>query len=158
VSPKRPVHLLIRFSDNLFAIGDVISRHQEVIQQKGSVWFGKLGTAIGHEHFDVINMQREKEIPSFLYLVKGNRRKSTFYKARIISLSPTYPESEESLIPQYYFEKGIIEYIKFWAKLSDIQTLPPEKIKTIKVRSSVLDIEETLFRSSAGHFLIQEIQ
>jgi hypothetical protein len=149
-----PIHLLIRFSDNLFAVGDAIAKHQEVIQQNGNVWFGKLGTPVGKKAIETINSQIEKNIPSYLYLVKGNRRKSTFYKAKIITLSAEFPKKEKDGIPPYYFEKEIVKYMKFWAKITDIQPLEPDEVKSLRVKSSVLNIEETLFRSSAGLFYV----
>ena len=153
-SEKRPVHLLIRFSDNLFAVGDAIAKHQEVIDQQGKVWFGKLGTPIAQKAIDSINLQIEKKIPTFLYLVKGNRRKSTFYKARIIMASSDFPKKEKEFIPAYYFEKKIVRQMKSWIKILNIELLTEDEIKSLRVKSSVLDIEETLFRSSAGLFYV----
>lgn len=152
----KPIHLLIRFSDNLFKVGDVIYMHNEVINRQGAVWFGKLGTPIAQRHIDKINFQCKDGIPSFLFLVKGNRRKSTFFKAGVLFLSLDFPSEEQQLIPQYYFNKKITSQIKFWAKLSDISPLEPGELKMQKVAGSVLEINETLFRSSSGHFIVQE--
>ena len=153
-SSKRPVHLLVRFSDNLFAVGNAIAKHQEVIQQYGSVWFGKLGTPIGQKAIDGFNSQIEHGISTNLYLVKGNRKKSTFYKAKIITLSNEFPKKEKSFIPSYYFEKKIAKQMKSWVKITDIYPLEPDEIKSLRVKSSVMNIEETLFRSSAGLFYV----
>jgi len=87
----KPIHLLIRFSDNLFKVGDVISMHDQVINRQGAVWFGKLGIPIAQRHIDKINLQCKDGIPSFLFLVKGNRRKSTFFKAGMLFLSLDFP-------------------------------------------------------------------
>jgi hypothetical protein len=154
ISPKRPIHLLIRFSDNLFEVGDAIARHQEVIQQNGSVWFGKIGTPFSQKAIDIFSLQIEKGIPTYLYLVKGNRKKSTFYKARIITLAGEFPKKEKEGIPPYYFEKKIAKQMKSWVKITDIQPLDSDEVKSLRVKSSVLDIEETLFRSSAGLFYV----
>jgi len=153
-SSKRPIHLLIRFSDNLFAVGDAIGRHQKVIRERGYVWFGKLGTPIGQKAIDGFNAQIEQGTPTNLYLVKGNRKQSTFYKAKIISLSNEIPKKEKDVIPSYYFEKKIVKQMRSWVKITDIQFLEPDEIKSLRVKSSVLDIEETLFRSSAGLFYV----
>jgi hypothetical protein len=69
-------------------------------------------------------------------------------------LSAEFPQKEEKSIPQYYFDKQIIQHMKFWSKITDIQPLSPDEIKSLKVKSSVLSIEETLFRSSAGLFYV----
>lgn len=153
-SHQQPVHLLVRFSDNLFDVGNAIAKHQEVIQKGRSVWFGKLGTPISHKAIDTIKLQIENNVSSYLYLVKGNRRKSTFYKAKIITLTDKFPKNEKDAIPPYYFEKKIARQMKSWIKITDIQTLESSEVKLLKVKSSVLNLEETLFRSSAGLFYV----
>jgi len=152
--PNIPTHLLIRFSDNLFGVGDAIARHQEVLQQYGSVWFGKLGTPIGKKALQTANEQIEQNIPSFLFLVKGNRKRSVFYQARMLFCSAEFPEQERNLIPTYYFEKKLTPQMKSWVKITDIRPMEPTETKRIRVKSSVLRIEETLFRSSAGLFYV----
>lgn len=152
--PNTPTHLLIRFSDNLFGVGDAIARHQEVLQQYGSVWFGKLGTPIGKKAIKTTNEQIEQNIPSFLYLVKGNRKRSVFYQARMLACSAEFPQQERNLIPPYYFEKDIVPHMKSWVKIADIRLMEPTEVKRIRVKSSVLRIEETLFLSSAGLFYV----
>jgi hypothetical protein len=81
-----PLHLVIRFSDTMFDVGDVVALHNEVVDQHGAVWFGKLGGTLSQSRIEWLNKQIEQKILTFLYLVKGNRRKSTPYKAEIQSL------------------------------------------------------------------------
>jgi len=38
-----PLHLVIRFSDTMFEVDDEISLHNQVVDEHGAVWFGKLG-------------------------------------------------------------------------------------------------------------------
>lgn len=151
-------NILIRFSDNMFSVGNVIDYHQEVINQSGFVWFGKIGSPIGQNHIDEINKQIEENIQSTLFLVKGNRKKQTFYKAKILRLQKEFPENEKNAIPQYYFDKDLIKNMKFWAKITDIQEVMSEDINKIKVIGSVNTIDETLYRSSSGHFFVREIK
>jgi hypothetical protein len=92
-----------------------------------------------------------------LYLVKGNRRKSTFYKATIELLSSSLPKNEKDLIPKYYFDLKIVKHMKFWAKLSGITQIKESEIQNIRVIGSVNEINETLARSSSGHFIVREI-
>ena len=37
-----PVHLVVRFADSMFDVGDVIARHNEVVAQRGAGWSKKL--------------------------------------------------------------------------------------------------------------------
>lgn len=154
---KHTIHLLIRFSDNLFSAGDVISLHQQVIKERDFVWFGKLGNPIAQRHIEIINLQRQNNIHSYLFLVKGNRKKSTFYKATIELLSSNLPKNEKDMIPKYYFDLKIVKHMKFWAKLSSIRPIDENEIQNIQVMGSVLEIGETLVRSSSGHFVVREI-
>ena len=89
----------------MFSVGDVVSLHNEVVQKHGAVWFGKLGGTLALSRVEMLNKQIERKIPTFIYLVKGNRRKSTPYKASIFSVSRDLPKSEKALIPSYYAEK-----------------------------------------------------
>ena len=101
-------HLVIRFSDSMFQVGNVIDLHNNVTKKQGSVWFGKMGQTISQTRVDLINTQIANNGDTYLYLVKGNRRKSTAYQAKIISVSKTTPDKTD-LLPDYYSEKGILK-------------------------------------------------
>jgi len=101
-------HVVIRFSDTIFAVGNVVELHNAVIEEHGSVWFGKMGQTISKNRVDLLNEQVEKKIPTFLYLVKGNRRKSTAYRALLMNMQKEKPQ-DGAFIPHYYIEKGIIQ-------------------------------------------------
>ena len=149
-------HLIIRFSDNLFGVGDVIARHNEVIEKYDAVWFGKLGIPLSQKRIDILNEQISKNITTTLYLIKGSRSKSTAYQAAIIHLTKEQPSSETNLFPPYYLEKGICEYIKTWIKVIQISPIEMSFFNNFRVVNSVFPIQETLLRSSSGHFFIQE--
>jgi hypothetical protein len=73
---KTPVHLLLRFSDSLLKDGDTITKHNKVIARDGAVWFANMGSSVAQRHIDVFNEQIQEENPIYVYLVKGNDRKS----------------------------------------------------------------------------------
>jgi hypothetical protein len=156
MKPTSPIHLLLRFSDTRLKEGETISAHQEVIQREGAVWFGKMGSPISQIRIEAINKQIEDGIPTYVFLVKGNRRKSTVFKGRLKQASRSLPEGEQSLIPDYYSEFDIIQYIRFWAKIDQIQPAEFSELEKLRVASSVLPIRETLFKSSSGNFLLKE--
>jgi len=157
MTSNNPIHLLVRFSDNLHSIGNVISKHTRVIDLNGSVWFGKIGTPISKQKISIMNLQIENSIPTKMFLVKGNKYKSTFYEANLTYLTTSYPKEEKHFIPEYYFEYDLTPRMKFWAKLSEIVLVKNIEIEGYKVIGSVLSIFESTFRSSSGHFYIQEI-
>ena len=76
---KKPTHLLIRFSDRLLESRRTIDEHQEVIEKEGAVWFGKMGQPISQNAIDKLNKQVTENIPTYIYLVRGNRRKPTAF-------------------------------------------------------------------------------
>ena len=92
---EQSVHLLLRFSDSLLEQGDTIDEHNQVVQRAGAVWFGKMGSPVSQQYIDLMNKQVEDGTATYVYLVKGNRRKSTAYRSKIISISKTLPEGEQ---------------------------------------------------------------
>jgi hypothetical protein len=154
---ETPIHILVRFSDQLLENTDTITEHNRVIKQHGAVWFGKMGNTVAHRHIECLNEQIEKGIPTFAYLVKGNRRKSTFFQCKLLTASRSLPEEEAHLVPSYYHEKEIIRYIRFWMKISEASPLDASELSNLKVASSVFPISETLYKSSSGHFIVKQI-
>ncbi len=101
-----PAHLVVRFADSMFDVGDVIARHNEVVAQHGAVWFGKLGSTLAVGRIDRLNRQIQEATPAFLYLVKGNRRLPTAFRADLLAVSKNLPPREKPLVPAYYAEKN----------------------------------------------------
>ena len=121
MDPK-PVHLVVRFSDTMFGVGDVVARHNEIADESGAVWFGKLGQTISETRMQMLNKQIEQAVPTYLYLVKGNRKKSTAYRAKLLWASQKTPK-EKNLITAYYKAKRILQYMKAWMKIGHIEPI-----------------------------------
>jgi hypothetical protein len=153
---KTPIHLLIRFSDRLLENKGTIEEHQKVIEQEGAVWFGKMGQPISQNAIDKLNMQVEEGIPTFIYLVKGNRKKPNAYISNLVLASKTIPEDEISLVPAYYKELEILRFINFWGKVTNLHEIDLKDLSKMGVVSSVYPLLETLVKSSSGHFYIKE--
>jgi hypothetical protein len=152
------LHLVVRFSDNLFSIGDVISKHNEVVEKQGYVWFGKIGSTLSSTRIDSLNNQIREDVPTYIYLVKGNRRKSTIYRASLLSVSKELPKGELRKVPSYYSTKGLRQYMNAWMRIAEISEVEPSSMKNLKAISSIFPIQETLARSSSGHFLVHEAE
>jgi hypothetical protein len=153
---KSPIHLLLRFSDTLLKEGDTIGEHNQVVSREGAVWFGKMGSPVSQHHIDLFNKQVEDGIPTYVYLVKGNRRKSIAYRCRLIAAARSLPENEKHLMPSYYNDLDLTKYMKFWVKLSDLIPISFDDLSKMRVASSVLPIRETLIKSATGHFFLVE--
>jgi len=137
----------------MFEIGNVVFRHNSIVEQFGTVWFGKMGQTISQKRIDIINKQIKNEIDSYLYLVKGNRRKSTAYKTQIITIGKE-PPTDRTLMPEYYAEKGIQKYMKVYIQIGKIEEIDFGDMEDLKAISSITTIIETLYRSSSGYFLV----
>jgi hypothetical protein len=122
---------------------------------RGAVWFGKLGQMLAQQRIDTLNQQIENRIPTFLYLVKGNRRRSTAYRAPLVLLSRARPK-ESKLIPAYYADKHLLRYMKTWMKIEGIEPIEMSTMSRLRAMNSVFPIAETLVLSSSGHFLVRE--
>ncbi len=153
---SNPLHLVIRFSDTMFDVGDVIAIHNEVVDKHGAVWFGKLGGTLSLSRMEWLNKQIAQKIPTYIYLVKGNRKKSTPYKANIISVSRDFPKKEKALIPPYYAKKKLLKYMNAWVKIGFIEQVEMSDLSNLKTINSIFPLEETLARSQSGYFLVHE--
>ncbi|MHA1226579.1 MAG: hypothetical protein ACTSPV_07560 [Candidatus Hodarchaeales archaeon] len=129
-----------------------------MIENEGAVWFGKMGQPISQNAIDKLNQQVKDNIPTFIYLVKGNRRKPTAFISDLIIASKSIPQEEENLIPSYYEELEIIRFMKFWAKVKNIHKIDSRELNKMGVASSVYPLQETLIKSSSGFFYIKEKQ
>lgn len=153
---SNPLHLVIRFSDTMFDVGDVVSIHNDVVENHNAVWFGKMGGTISLSRIETLNKQIAQKTPTFVYLVKGNRKKSTPYKAQVLMITRDFPEKEKGLIPAYYAEKEILKYMTVWIKIGHIEKIEMAELTNYKTVSSVFPLRETLARSSSGYFLVHE--
>jgi hypothetical protein len=153
---NRIFHLVVRFSDTLFGVGDVVEKHNLVVAKHGAVWFGKLGSTLAQGRINLLNKQIEQGIPTFLYLVKGNRRKSTAYRAQLLSVTREMPAKEKRLVPSYYAKQGLLDYMRAWIKVGEIVPVEMSSLDNFRAMTSVLPLYETLARSSSGQFLVYE--
>ncbi len=150
------LHLVVRFSDNLFSIGDVVERHNEVTSKYSYVWFGKFGSTISEKRIEMLHGQIAKKISTYIYLVKGNRKKSTFYRSNLLEITKQLPKSEEKRYPKYYTENKLQKHIQTWFKITEIVPIEDSALSKLKAVGSVYPIQETLVRSSSGYFLVHE--
>jgi hypothetical protein len=150
-----PLHLVVRFSDTMFSVGDVVAEHNDLVDKHGAVWFGKMGTPVFPARINLLNKQLEQGIPTFLYLVKGNRKKSTAYCANLLFVTRDLPK-EKALIPAYYKKKKLIEFMKVWMKIGKIEQIGMDDMSKLKTINSIYPIAETLVKSSSGYFLVHE--
>jgi len=157
VDSGTPIHILIRYSDRLHRVGGVITRHNEVIQSQGSVWFGKLGRQVAQKHIDAVNQQCVSGIPTYLYLVQKAGSGYVVDQGTVTEMARVLPPGKEHLVPEYYFTTGIIDGIRLWARLCEIKSIEPSYLGKLRALSSIMPVPETLARSMSSHFIVREI-
>lgn len=150
------LHLVVRFSDNLFSIGGVVEKHNAVVAKYGYVWFGKFGNTVAEKRIEILHAQIAQKTPTYIYLVKGNRKKSTFYRANLLEVTKQLPKSEEKRFPKYYVENKLQKHIQTWFKITEIEQIEDSAMSKLKAIGSIFGIQETLVRSSSGYFLVHE--
>lgn len=153
---NKPFHLLVRFSNSIITPKDTIEEHKKIIEKYGSVWFGKMGKSLSLEKTEELGVQISRDIPSYIFLVKGNKYKLTFFKGKIKSFALSLPVSEMYLLPQYYSDFDIKKYVKFWVKINEIIPVQIEEFGKLKIKGSILSLRDTLLKSSSGHFYLYE--
>jgi len=152
------LHVVVRFSDRLFSIGNVIEKHNDVVSRFGYVWFGKIGMPVAQRRIDTLNEQIQKGIQTHLFLVQGNRKQSNFYQANLLNISRAILKSESKCHPDYYLDNNIKKNIQTWFKITKINQIDSSVISKLRAIGSVYSLSETLVRSSTGYFLVQEGQ
>lgn len=152
---EKPFHLVVRFSDTMFGVGDVVALHNDIVAAHGSVWFGKLGQTLSQGRVDLLNRQIAQKTPTFLYLVKGNRRRSSAYRADLLEVRRAGPRADAP-VPPYYAEKDLLQFMKAWMRIGPIESIEMSEMERLKALNSVFPIAETLVRSSSGYFLVRE--
>lgn len=150
------MHVAIRFSDDLYSIGDTIGRHREILARSGAVWLGKFGKPLAAKRIELINEQVAAETPSYLYLVRKRPRSAGYdsFRGGILKMSRDEDDVEQKLVPGYYDRLNLWGLVGFWVKLSTLDPLPPDGLKHLRVLRSNMPLTDSLRSSVAGMFIV----
>ena len=125
-------YLLLRYS--ISEVPDVIEKHQEVINERGYCWFGKIGNIPSSW---ILNRVFEEE-ESYLLLY----RKDAAFICKLLAYSTRKPLEG---IPKYYDEEGIYPSIYF--KLEYINPCDKALLHNSIVVSTGAYVEDVVFHS-----------
>ncbi len=153
---SKTFHLVVRFSDSLFGVGNVVAKHNDVVGKHGAVWFGKLGSPFSFSRIELLNTQIAESVPTFLYLVQGNWKKPSVCRAELLAVTRELPAKERKLVPAYYSKLGLLEYMRAWMKVGEIVPVETSVLNDFRAMTSALPFQDTLVRSSSGHFLVYD--
>ena len=99
--------IALRFGETFSPECGTIAAHQKIIDERGFVWYGKLGAIVSAK---AIEEMMQNEDPKFLLINSG---KADRYWAHFIEVSKDKPSAGE--YPAYYAEKA--ELMKTWFKM-----------------------------------------
>jgi MoxR-like ATPase len=112
-----PVHLVFKWSADVES--QTVSLHQQVAEEKGSVWWGKFGSsesAIAKKQLDTINAQLEAEIETCAFLYGGGE----IFRTRLLEITTDPERVDTDRLPGYY-EKS---ECNLFVRLGDFEELP----------------------------------
>ena len=154
VSP--PVHLVMRFSDRLFRVGNVIERHEAVIDEKGATWVAKLGRPVGRGRTDSMNQQIDSGVATRLYLVQTKRSGIDIHRAEILRLCRGCPTDFAEMAPDYYAELGYAESAQTWVLVTHLAPVAPNMLVDVRIASSGQPLRDALRSSMSSLFFVTD--
>lgn len=134
----------LRFADNFAPDEGTIAAHIEVLDAKGFVWYGKLGSAVSKK---VINEILSNNQPKILLIHSG---KASRYWAYVEKIQHETPELE--FIPEYYRDN--VGNFKTWFKVIKFEKAPNSVLGSCIVASSQRPLSEVSRSSMSPYFII----
>lgn len=136
--------IALRFADTFAPVEGTIQAHQNLINELGYVWYGKLGSAVSRK---AANKILSNEAPRILLIHSGKAGRYWAYISRIQYYIP--PKQE---IPPYYRENA--SSFKTWFKVTKIKEASKEILKSCTVASSARSLSEVSRSSMSPYFII----
>ena len=140
--------IALRFSNNFAPEIGTISAHNEIINRKGYVWYGKLGARISSK---VIKAVMDNEQPKILLIHSGNIGR---YWANIDKIQYDVPPSDE--IPEYY--RDMASNFKTWFRVVEFEYAPKNILSLCMVVSSGASLSQASKHSMSPYFFIDAIE
>ena len=148
--PVLPRHIAIRYSDKF---GTTIELHNQVAQDRGLVWFGKMGTRLAASWIDVFQKQLAADVDTYVYLVKRDTSQYVMHKGKLLQISRQPPEPGSGL-PKYYFDNDLIKNMSCFFQLECLVACTKNEMMRLKLQSSGGTLLETLSSSMNGLFIV----
>lgn len=139
------ITVALRYFDKFAPEGGTVVAHQEVIDQAGFVYYGKLGTPLSTKVIDQMMANEEKK---FLLVHSGKQDRYWMYYEEV-----TRSEVDTRFIPEYYrFRAGDF---KTWFKVTKIELAPSNVMSQCFVNSSNKPLGEASKHSMSPYFIIR---
>ncbi len=136
--------IALRFGDQFAPECGTISAHQDIINELGYVWYGKMGNPVSDKIIDQILLEQDKKI---LLIHSG---KTDRYWAYISEISKETPPAKA--IPSYY--RDMTDKFRTWFKVTRFETAPKNIMAKCRVTSSGSILGEVSKHSMSPYFII----
>ncbi len=134
---------------------NTIDEHSRIIQDQGAVWLGKAGRGLSADTITKLNNRAKAGEHARLYLTVRRGANYETHSARIVAASADTPSSSESkLIPKYYRDENLLNFVSLWFKLTDLKPVGAKEFGKLTVASSGLELEEALRKATANLFFV----
>lgn len=134
----------LRFTNNFAPECGTIKAHEDIIREKGFVWYGKMGTAISKKAFEMIMANKS---PKFLLIHSGYPARYWVYIEEISNKKPAGDE-----FPNYYADKA--DKIGTWFKVTKFENADSDIMSKCSVLSSGASLSEASKHSMSPYFMI----
>ena len=134
----------LRFGENFAPECGTVAAHEQVIDEHGSVWYGKLGSPVSAT---VASSILEADDPMILLIHSGGSER---YWAHVQSISRAIPD--EQLIPSYY--RQIAQKFGCWFEVTRFERAAKNVMSRCVVASSKKPLTEASRHSMSPYFII----
>ena len=134
----------LRYTDKFAPDNGTIGAHKEILDDKGFVWYGKMGSKISDT---VSKMILENNVPRFLLIHSGSFERYWMY---IDCISYKQPPTDE--FPSYYHD--LASNFKTWFRVIRIEEAEKNVMSNCKVISSGSSLSEASRHSMSPYFII----
>ena len=135
----------LRFADNFAPECGTIAAHEQVIEEFGHVWYGKLGNKVSDKMLKTIV---DADEPKILLIRSG---KTERYWAHVSKAQNTLPDMKE--IPAYYRDNH--EKFKTWFCVTRFEKAPKNVMSECVVASSGALLGNASRHSMSPYFIIE---
>ena len=139
------ITVALRFFDKFTPEGGTILAHQKVIDEKGFVYYGKLGTPLSVKIIQQMMGNRDKR---FLLIHSGKQDRYWMHYESV-----TRDEVDVRHIPEYYRDRA--SDFKTWFRVVKIEMAPKDVMKYCFVNSSGRPLGEASKHSMSPYLIIR---
>lgn len=137
--------IALRFFEKFATKDGTIAEHQKLIDQKGYVYYGKMGNPVSDKN---IRMLMEQGTIKVLLIHSGKTDRYWATVDKIVKEQPPYDD-----FPQYYHD--IAEKFKTWFRIVKIEEAPKDAMSRCIVASSGATLGEASKHSMSPYFIIE---